>query len=150
MVADSLAAPARDRLRAGLKFAAAQRIFDWTNMALTFALVTIAWIPFRAANFSDAWYVFTHLFSGASHWLDFGAVSIQFRGMGLKSTELIYAAAFVGVVIVYDWLDSRREIWELLRAQPLPLRWAVCYAVLILVLFFAPYNQAQNFIYFQF
>src|ERR1035438_869779 len=143
MVVDSLVAPARDRLRAGLKSAAAQTVFDWLNIALTFALVTIAWIPFRAGNFSDAWYVFTPLFSGASHWLDFGAVSIQFRGMGLKSTELIYAVVFVGVVIVYDWIDSRREIWPWLRTQPLPLRWAVCYSVLILVLFFAPYNQAQ-------
>jgi hypothetical protein len=30
------------------------------------------------------------------------------------------------------------------------VRWAVSYALLILVLFFGPYNQAQNFIYFQF
>lgn len=150
MVVDSLVAPARNRLRAGLKSATAQTAFDWLNIGFTFGLVAIAWIPFRAGNFSDAWYVFTHLFSGASHWLDLGAVSIQFRGMGMNSTELLYAAAFVGVVIVYDWIDSGREIWALLRAQPRPLRWAVCYSVLILVLFFGPYNQAQNFIYFQF
>ncbi len=150
MVADSLVAPARDRLRAGLKLAAAQKVFDWANIALTFSLVTIAWIPFRASNFSDAWYIFTHLFAGASVWLDPSAAAIQFRGMGLNSAELIYATVFVAVVIVYDWIDSRREIWPLLRAQPQPLRWAVCYSLLILVLFFGPYNQAQNFIYFQF
>jgi hypothetical protein len=68
----------------------------------------------------------------------------------LNSSELTYAAIFIGIVIVYDWIDSRREMWALLRTQPQPLRWAACYALLILVLFFGPYNQAQNFIYFQF
>jgi len=150
MVLDSMFGPARDRLRSRLKMAAAQTCFDWLNVGLTFSLVTLAWIPFRASNFSDMWYVFTHLFSGAKNWLDLGAVSIQFRGMGLHLDELICAVTFIGLVIIYDWLDSRRGVWERLQAQPLVLRWAVCYSVLALVLFFTPYNQAQNFIYFQF
>ena len=119
-------------------------------MALTFGLVAIAWIPFRANNFGDAWYVFTHLFSGMGNWLNLGAVAIQFRGMGLNSTELIYCAAGVATVIAYDIIDSHRNVWELLKSGPRPVRWAVSYALLILVLFFGPYNQAQNFIYFQF
>jgi alginate O-acetyltransferase complex protein AlgI len=150
MVVDSLVSPARDRLRAGLKQAPAQLAFDSLNLGLTFALVTIAWIPFRAGNFSDAWYIFTHLFSGASGWLDFRAASVQFRGMGFDVAELIYSMVSIGVVIVYDWIDSRGQIWEVLLAKPRPLRWAVCYALLVVVLFFGPYNQAQNFIYFQF
>jgi D-alanyl-lipoteichoic acid acyltransferase DltB (MBOAT superfamily) len=150
MVLDSFFGRGRDWFRGRLKNIFAQTAFDWLNVALTFALVTVAWIPFRAANFSDAGYIFTHLFAGASHWLDLGAVSIQFRGMGLNSTEFMFAVIFIGVVVAYDLIDSRAGVWESLRTQPLPVRWAVYYALLILVLFFAPYNQAQNFIYFQF
>ncbi len=120
------------------------------NVAFTFGLVTIAWIPFRAANFHDAWYIVTHLFSGARHWLDLGSVAIQFRGMGVKLPYLIYAAVFVGLVFVYDFFDGRQGVWELLKSQPRPLRWAVHYVLLVLVLFFGHENQAQNFIYFQF
>jgi D-alanyl-lipoteichoic acid acyltransferase DltB (MBOAT superfamily) len=150
MVLDSICGPVRDWLRARLKTKAALGAFDALNIALTFGLVAIAWIPFRANNFGDAWYVFTHLFSGLGNWLNFGTVAIQFRGMGLNSTELIYCVAFVGIVILYDLLDSHRNVWERLKASPRPVRWAVGYALLILVLFFGPYNQAQNFIYFQF
>jgi D-alanyl-lipoteichoic acid acyltransferase DltB (MBOAT superfamily) len=150
MVLDSLVAPGREQLRARLKLPALRTVFDGANLALTFALATIAWIPFRAANFSDAWYVCTHLFAGAGTWVHPGAVAVQFRGMGLKLPELIDSLAFIGIVVVYDWIDSRRLVWDWLKAQPQPLRWAVCYSVLLLVLFFGPYNQAQNFIYFQF
>jgi hypothetical protein len=63
---------------------------------------------------------------------------------------LIYAAFFAGIVFVYDIINSRRDVWEMLKSCPRPLRWAVQYATLIMVLFFGHYNQAQNFIYFQF
>jgi D-alanyl-lipoteichoic acid acyltransferase DltB (MBOAT superfamily) len=150
MVLDSIFGPGRDWLRTQLKSKTVQIFFDSVNIAITFGLVAIAWIPFRANNFSDAWYIFTHLFCGFESWLDLGKVSIQFRGMGLNALELIYCAVAVGIVILFDILDSHRHVWEWLKAGPRPLRWAFCYALLILVLFFGPYNQAQNFIYFQF
>jgi len=151
MVIDSFVGGPRDRLRERLKSVFLQSAFDWLNVALTFALVTIAWIPFRAANFSDAWFVFTHLFAGATHWVDLGADAIQFRGMGLNGLELMLSVTFIGIVVIYDWFDSRAGgVWESLNVKPLPVRWAFYYALMILVLFFGPYNQAQNFIYFQF
>ena len=150
MLLDSFFGRGRDWFRSKLKSVFAQTAFDGFNLALTFALVTVAWIPFRAANFSDAWFIFTHLFAGASHWLDFGTVSLQFRGMGLNATELMLSVVFTGLVVVYDIIDSRGGVWASLKTKPTPVRWAVYYALLILVLFFGPYNQAQNFIYFQF
>ena len=150
MVLDSLLGPFRDWLRNKLKSEVARTCFDWMNIALTFGLVTIAWIPFRAANFNDLWYIFTHMFSGAENWLDLNNVAIQFRGMGLKLPYMIYAGIFAGLVFLYDIVDSRQGIWNLLKARPRSLRWAVYYAISVLVLFFGHYNQAQNFIYFQF
>ncbi len=150
MVVDSFVGPGRERLRARLSSSPAKLAFAWTNVALTFGLVVIAWIPFRAANFSDAWYVFTHLFSGVGGWYHLGALSIQFRGLGLDPLEMFYCFFFIGMVLLYDLVDTHRNVWELLLASPLPVRWATMYALLILVLFFGPYNQAQNFIHFQF
>ena len=150
MVGDSIFGGIRDQVHGKLKNVFAQKSFDWFNVALTFALVTVAWIPFRAASLSDAWFIFTHLFSGVSHWLDLGASSLQFRGMGLNVTELLLSVIFIGIVVTYDFIDSRGGVWERLKTKPLPVRWAVYYALLNLVLFFGPYNQAQNFIYFQF
>jgi D-alanyl-lipoteichoic acid acyltransferase DltB (MBOAT superfamily) len=150
MVVDSFVGPGRERLQSRLSGAPARWAFAGMNVAITFALVVVAWIPFRSANFGDAWYIFTHLFSGSGNWLNLTAVAIQFRGLGLNTVEMSYCALFVGIVVLYDLVDSHRNVWELLRAGPRTVRWAVMYALLILVLFFGPYNQAQNFIYFQF
>ena len=150
MVLDSFLGGGRDWLRSKLKNVFTQTAFDGFNLALTFALVTVAWIPFRAANLSDAWFVFTHLFTGAGRWLDLGADAIQFRGMGVDGMELMLSVIFIGIVVIYDWFDSRGGVWESLKTKPVPVRWAVYYALMILVLFYGPYNQAQNFIYFQF
>jgi alginate O-acetyltransferase complex protein AlgI len=150
MVLDKFFGPVRDQLRTKLKAGVFQTGFDWMNIGLTFGLVTIALIPFRAANFSDAWYVFTHMFSGIGDWFNLGSVAIQFRGMGVRLPYLICAAVFAGLVFIYDVIDSRQGAWELLKSKPRPLRWAVYYAMLALVLFFGHENQAQNFIYFQF
>ncbi|HEV2320211.1 MAG TPA: MBOAT family O-acyltransferase [Verrucomicrobiae bacterium] len=150
MVIDSIIGPGRDRFRASLKSNVGQMVFDGINMAVTFGLVTVAWIPFRAANFSDAWYVFTNLFAGASHWVNLRNDALQFRGLGLHPVDLVYSILFIGVVVFYDFLDANFGVWELLRPRSLTVRWAVYYSVLVLILFFTPYNKAQNFIYFQF
>jgi alginate O-acetyltransferase complex protein AlgI len=150
MILDSLVGPWRDRLKARLKSKVAQTAFDSMNVALTFGLVAITWIPFRANTLADAWFIFTHLFSGATSWLDLASVAIQFRGIGVDSTELVYCVAAVSVVVLYDLVDSHRSVWGMLTSSPRILRWGFSYALLFLVLFFGPYNQAQNFIYFQF
>jgi D-alanyl-lipoteichoic acid acyltransferase DltB (MBOAT superfamily) len=150
MVVDSLVGPGRERLLSRWSGGPAGVAFAGINVAITFALVVIAWIPFRAADFGDAWYIFTHLFSGSGNWFNLTAVAIQFRGLGLNTVEMSYCALSIGIVVLYDLIDSHRNVWDLLRAGPRTVRWAVMYALLILVLFFGPYNQAQNFIYFQF
>ncbi len=70
--------------------------------------------------------------------------------MGMNVTEFALSVIFIGIVVVYDCIDSRWGVWRALRRTLMPVRWAIYYALLILVLFFGPYNQAQNFIYFQF
>ena len=150
MLVDSVFGKYRDRIRERLTGPIGQTIFDSFNIGLTFCLVVIAWIPFRAKNFGDAWYVFTHLFANRSSWVDMHALSIGFRGIGLTPDELAYAIAFVGIVIIYDVIDSRVGFWRSLELRPRYIRWAAYYAVLILTLFFNTFNRAQNFIYFQF
>ncbi|HEX7655074.1 MAG TPA: MBOAT family O-acyltransferase [Verrucomicrobiae bacterium] len=150
MIVDSLVAGTRDKWAARCQNPVVRWLFDGGNLGLTFLLVVAAWIPFRAASFADTWFIYTHLFSGAAHWLDLAAVSIQFRGMGMNGLELALSFLFIGVVVIYDYFDSRGGVWARLQAKPAVWRYAVYYLLMILVLFFGPYNQAQNFIYFQF
>jgi len=150
LISDSMISGRREQLRSSFKSPVIQGAFDWLNVGITFCLVTIAWIPFRAANLSDAWYIFTHLFSNLGSWTDLRALAVSFRGLGLEPTELSLAIAFGCLVLLYDTIDKRAGFWPSLQSWPRPLRWAVYYSIAILVLFFSPYNRAQNFIYFQF
>jgi alginate O-acetyltransferase complex protein AlgI len=150
MLVDSVVGKYRESFRGSLNGFAGRAMFDFVNMGITFCLVTIAWIPFRARNFADAWYVFSHLPSNAGSWLDPHGLAIGFRGMGLNSDELMYAVVFIGIVLVYDIIDSTAGFWQSVQRRPRYVRWAVCYAIVILTLFFNTFNRAQNFIYFQF
>jgi hypothetical protein len=150
MVIDSLLGRWRESFRSRLKSNAGLLSFQGLNMGITFCLVGIAWVPFRANNIHDAWYILTHFFAGATTWFDLRSQSLNFRGMGLNLSELLYAVLFAGMVIAYDVLDSRSDFWQSLLSRPRIVRWAVYYLLLFFLLFFAPYNQAQNFIYFQF
>jgi D-alanyl-lipoteichoic acid acyltransferase DltB (MBOAT superfamily) len=151
MVLDSFVAPWRDRFRASLASSSSRLAFDGLNLGLTLCLVLIAWIPFRANTFSEAWYIFTHLLSDVGSFVDPDMLALKFRGMGFKGDELAYCFVFSGIVIIYDLIDNRCGFWQLPALQQRPwLRWSVYYGVLFLVLFFSPYNRAQNFIYFQF
>jgi len=150
MVVDSLIGSWRDSFQAKLRSAASRYAFQSFNLCLTLFLVLIAWVPFRANNIHDAWYIFTHLFSDITQWSDIGKQSLYFRGMGLTLTELIYSGVFTGIVILYDWLDRQGTAWAYIAAKPIMVRWFIYYLLLYFILFYAPYNQAQNFIYFQF
>lgn len=150
MLADSVFGKYRDGLRERLGGRAGRGLFDAVNIALTFCLVVIAWIPFRAKNFGDAWYIFTHLFDHASNWVEVDALAMSFRGIGLTPVELAYAVVFVGIVLAYDVIDSTTGFWRSLEFRPRYIRWAAYYAILVLTLFFNTFNRAQNFIYFQF
>lgn len=150
MLVDIHAEKGRARLQERLDGNVLGGLLACSNIALTFILVVFAWIFFRANSLSDAWFIVNHLFSGASDWVDLGMVSLQFRGMGLNFLELCYSLGLVALVMGYDLIDSRAPFWESLQRRPRYVRWATCYAVLLLVLFFNSYNTAQNFIYFQF
>jgi len=121
------------------------------QMIVTFHLVTFAWIFFRSNTLFDAYYVLSAIPKDLPKLLDFRYVQIQFRGLGLEQADLILCVVFVLIVFVMDILEVRiGTIWSKLLDKPLWIRWTVYYALIVLIIFFAPYSTAKNFIYLQF
>ncbi len=150
LVASHIFKPVRERLLGWLRINPRFPLYQGMRVLITFCLVCLAWVLFRANSLSDAWFIISHIFLDAKMYADPGNLGLAFRGMGLKSIDLIHSFVFIGILLVYDLISSRRDFWELVRARPVWIRWAVYYAILILILFYSPYNKAQNFIYFQF
>jgi len=106
------------------------------QMALTFTLVTIGWILFRAENITKAW---EYLQGIASKSL----FSVPLHS-GYHTLML-----FIALMFTIEWLErASNHPFETVRFKYPLIRWAMYLFLLILCL--ANYKQDQEFIYFQF
>jgi D-alanyl-lipoteichoic acid acyltransferase DltB (MBOAT superfamily) len=108
------------------------------EMLLTFTLSTLAWVFFRAVSIQQALQYFKGLFS------------LSFFQLPSLTLDLGVAIFAITVLVVVEWL-GREGSYALERVghvQSRPVRWAIYYAVLSLVIAFGVSSQA--FVYFQF
>jgi len=122
-------------------------LHKYVKIGVTFFLVCIAWIFFRAKSVHDAWYILTHL-THADQGFHTGAVR-QLESMGLSRRGWLVAG--VGIVLMESLhaIQSHRSIRHMLAEKPIWLRWTVYYALILGIFFFGVFEQ-RSFIYFQF
>ncbi|MFY8216826.1 MAG: MBOAT family O-acyltransferase [Chthoniobacterales bacterium] len=107
---------------------------------ITFHLVCLSWVFFRAENFPSALNLLRQLPEGWSGDLT--------RGIGFGGVELIALAAVVVVWLTLRLLRKGREGCEYLGALPVGVRWAA-YLILGMAIVLLGAEPA-NFVYFQF
>ncbi len=106
------------------------RVPSFVKQAFVFAIVTFAWIFFRATSIGDAWQIVTRIFTS---------------GLANPYCPLL-AVAFIAVVWIYQYLFDSRLRWALeFRA----VRMALVVLMLTYLALFAPSGE-QPFIYMQF
>ena len=109
---------------------------------LTFHLVLVTWVFFRAATLADAATVLSRV-SGALTRLP---ALLQVR---LKSGDVLMSIGLIVFLIVVESFDEGKPVWERLRVRPLPVRWAVYYLLLIALVVLGTWNF-QQFVYMRF
>jgi alginate O-acetyltransferase complex protein AlgI len=117
-------------------------LLDGLRMFVTVQLVMLAWVFFRAASLSDALYIVAHLFRGLELR---GGYGLNFGG----AYEVTILGASVATLFAVDAMQESGGARGWFRAQPLPLRWALYYAMVFAVLILGKFGS-QEFIYFQF
>ncbi len=123
------------------------------RIALTFTLISFAWIFFRAKTIGSALYIASHLGVGLTHLgsqirnLAFVKVNVIMR---LDKTEFLIAICSICLLVAIETLQQRVQLGEFLKQRPVWTRWAVYYAGVLAVVFFGAFNNSQEFIYFQF
>jgi len=105
------------------------------QIILTFCLVAIGWIIFRAPNIENAWEFFTALFNHP-----FTAPMMR---VGLKRILVM-----VSLLIVVEWFMRHREHALDIAHFPAVIRYLIYYALILLILEYGA--DSQSFIYFQF
>ena len=111
-------------------------IKEVVDIGLTFSMIVFAWILFRANNTYHAYSYISKIFS---------------RSL-FRKPEVFPKITFVliGIFIVVEWLGREQHyaIAKLGERWPKAARWALYYALIILILSFT--GKQQKFIYFQF
>ena len=121
---------AQDRLLPSLK--------EVGQMLVTFFLVVIGWIIFRAESIGQAWDYIGRLFSGS-----------------LFSVPWIYSATYIlpmpfllGILVLVEWFGRKKECPIEVFQGPVTGRWLVYVSLVALVFCFGA--SSESFIYFQF
>ena len=118
------------------------------RVAITFSLVCVAWVIFRAQSMHDAWYILTHMCQGLHQgWKPVGLWQVaKIIGGAYELTVAVLAIVFMESVHV---IQRHGSIRHMLSEKPLWVRWSIYYGLAFAIILFGVFKQ-QQFIYFQF
>lgn len=148
-VAGGLLAPVNDRIVRRLRIdrdSVGHRAF---RTALTFVLITIAWVFFRAESLADGAYIVTRMFSPTLWVLTDGSM----LELGLTALDLTVALLSTIIVFTSEWVSLRTDVLAIITRRRVVFRWAVYYALIFVILLFGAYGgayKASDFVYFKF
>ncbi len=111
---------------------------------VTFHLVLVAWVFFRANSLSDALLILNNMSQ-----LDFSLQGLMDINIELGWGELMLVMLFIAGMELVHVLQISGRLASLSLRMPQPLRLAVFYGLLLSIVFFGVFNHTE-FIYFQF
>jgi alginate O-acetyltransferase complex protein AlgI len=154
LVASLLTADTRARIRAAIGAERHPTLLAAWQMGVTFVLVCVGWVFFRATSIADAWYVVSHLGSGLPSQLAALAsgdatARRTLLFLDFEKTRLIIAVAAVLALLVVERLRGERPLRPRLASAPFVVRWAA-YACAVLTIMTLGVFHSAKFIYFQF
>jgi alginate O-acetyltransferase complex protein AlgI len=142
LVASRVTASLRARVRTWFGIAGDGWALSALRWGMTFHLVAVAWIFFRAESLGDAFYVLTHLTQDIR-------LTTSGHGLGVGLATVLIDVVLIAVVLGAEFVHGRYAIGHRVAAVTPPLRWAMYYAG-VSGLLFLPEQQALPFLYFQF
>lgn len=112
------------------------------RVLLTFHLIAITWVFFRAKTLGDAWLILKKI---GLNLTEIPSLLSRFPFTMDHYTAFALIAFLIGVEIV----DERRSIFQRLAAAPVAVRWSLWYLAIFALLILGRW-QAREFIYMQF
>lgn len=120
------------------------------NISVTFALVCLAWIFFRANNLSDGYFIITNILLSPSTFFDISNYKIAFATLGLETYELVIAFSSLVLLEAFHLLQRHSSIRHMLKSRHIFVRWSIYFIMIIIVLLWGYSSEQAEFIYFQF
>jgi hypothetical protein len=148
-IAGEVTLPARSYFRDLLRIDAGATWYRVVQSLITFVLICVAWVFFRAQSLRDALYIVPRIFVPT-----FSAFSAKtLADLKMPSEQALLACAMIGLVFVVDLVTVRYSLSDIVRRQPLVVRWSI-YLLAILIItvcgYYGPTYQSAGFAYFRF
>lgn len=135
-------APVWRRLGERLPRVNASPLLVVVRVLLTFHLIAVAWVFFRAASINQVLVILRRIGAGLG----------QLPGLLTRypfTADHYVAIGLIALLLGLEILDERRPVWQRLAAAPVVLRWSAYYAAILALLILGRW-QAREFIYMQF
>ena len=118
------------------------RFINGVNMALTFGLVLIGWIIFRADTISVAFDYIHSIFNESIFNIP------NFRELGISRIRLLITMLLILVLLVIEWVQRKKRYVMDITFNHRYARWATYLVVIFVIMIFG--GKQEVFIYFQF
>ncbi len=143
--------PYRDKVKQLLKINTQNSVYRVFQLGITFVLINITWVFFRASSFTVAMQMLGKIITTSK-------LSILFDGtlftLGLDQKDFAVALIAIGILWIVDLCHSKKiSLREWISKKNIVCRWICYYAAIFVVLIFGIYGpgyDAAAFIYFQF
>lgn len=129
-------------------------LLTW-DILVTFVLVSIAWVFFRANNVSDAFYIIGKLpgaFSDVIRLLHYRRVTFM-NIWNIHQFDTVWKVAGTLILLVFlessQYIQYKYNLMKSLEVKPFYLRWGIYYILIFAIIFLGVFENRQ-FIYFQF
>jgi len=114
----------------------------------TFAIVTLAWVFFRAQDIGDAFFILRNMFTDIA--INKYYLFDTLTGLGPGLFEMSALASMIIILFFIELFSRNADIHENLRRAPSVFRFSFYYVIAALIIAFGVYENAGQFIYFQF
>ena len=115
---------------------------------VTFTLVLLAWVFFRANTLSDAINIYGAMFEGIANPLQY--VENGLRAMRFSDPDLVRLSLIIPVLFIYDGINLKGDVMVRLNAWSKPARTALYVAFGLFAILMITTVTSNAFIYFQF
>lgn len=151
MIAEGISAPARARLRERLHIRTDRFSYGFFQRLVTFILIDITWIFFRADGVKTACLMIGKIVTD----LRLNRISgMIYNNLGMTAQTMVILLLSILVLTIVDIMKYRGiSVTDVLFSQSMPFRWMVYMALLFAILLFGVYGRIYEqtaFLYFKF
>ena len=125
-------------------------LHKFLQVGYTFIVFLFGLVFFRAESFDKAIYMFQGITHVSREMLGLSALKTMFGSMGLGRVEMAFAIISLAVLMLAELIERKTPLFSAETRTPKPIKWALGLALVFSIILFGVFENAIEFVYFQF